>query len=184
MLRLALFIFMAFSVVAGSLPGLAHAGDAEAIRQSLKARYQSSRMEVGNPALEGQVSARGSILVLQADRAPAKKLRFVQLNTKSPRFHVSDYAKVMVARDGTLVGDPGDLTLPKGTRLRVLDLKVDRDQVHIFTHTAAPILLGDGKTAYGCTEFVFSLDPGVGRRGDVVAVTAEIDRVLRLAANG
>jgi hypothetical protein len=66
----------------------------------------------------------------------------------------------------------------------VLDVKVDRDQVHILTHTAAPILLGDGKTAYGCTEFVFSLDPGVGRRGDVAEVTAEIDRVLRPAANG
>ena len=184
MLRLALSMLLVLSVIAGSLPGVAHAGDAEAIRQSLEARYQLSRMEVGNAALEGQVSPRGSILVLQADRAPARKLRFVQLNTKSPRFHVSDYAKVMVARDGTLVGDQGDLTLPKGTRLRVLDLKVDRDRVRIFTHTAAPILLGDGKTAYGCTEFVFSLDPAVARRGDVGAVTAEIDRVLRAAANG
>lgn len=184
MLRHALSTLLVFSLVAGSFPGVARAGDSEAVRQSLKARYQLSRMEVGNSALEGQVSTRGSVLVLQADRAPAKKLRFVQLNTKSPRFHVSDYARVVVARDGTLVGDQGDLTLPKGTRLRVLDLKVDRDQVHIFTHTAAPILLGDGKTGYGCTEFVFSLDPGVGRQDDVAAVTAEIDRVLRAAANG
>jgi len=139
---------------------------------------------VSNPALEGHLSRRGSVLVLQADGAPAQALRFVQLNTKSPRFHVRDYARVTVAQDGALTAGQGDFILPRGTRLGVLDLKVDRDQIHVFTHTLEPVRLPDGKTAYGCTEFVFPLDPGARSRGDVAAVSGEIDRVLRPAANG
>lgn len=167
-----------------SLPGLVHAADTGAIQHALQERYQPSRMDMSNPALEGHLSRRGSILVLQAEGAPAQALRFVQLNTKSPRFHVRDYARVTVARDGALTARQGDFTLPKGTRLGVLDLKVERDQVRVFTHTLEPVRLGDGKTAYGCTEFVFPLDPGARSRGDVTAVSGEIDRVLRPAANG
>lgn len=184
MLRPTVLALMAVGTIAGPLPVLVHAADGEAIREGLRARYQVSRMEVRNPALEGHVLKRGSVLVLQADGAPAKTLRFVQMNTKLPRFHVRDYAEVAVAQDGTLVKGQGDFTLPKGTRLRVLDLKVGRDEIHVFTHTLEPIRLGDGKTVYGCTEFVFLLDPAARSRGDVVAVTTEIDRVLRPAGNG
>jgi hypothetical protein len=141
-------------------------------------------MEMSSRALEGHLSKRGSVLLLQAGGAPAQALRFVQLNTKSPRFHVHDYARATVAQDGALTSGKGDFTLPKGTRLAVLDVKVDRDQVHIFTHTLEPVRLGDRKTAYGCTEFVFPLDPGARNRSDVAAVSSEIDRVLRPAANG
>jgi hypothetical protein len=184
MLRLTVLALMTGGTIAGPLPALVHAADGEAIREGLRARYQLSRMEVRNPALEGHVLKRGSVLVLQADGAPAKTLCFVQLNTKSPRFHVRDYAEVAVAQDGTLVGRQGDFTLPKGTRLSVLDLKVDRDEIHVFTHTLEPVQLGDGKTAYGCTEFVFRVHADVRNRGDVAAVFSEIDRVLRPASNG
>jgi hypothetical protein len=128
-------------------------------------------MEKSNRALEGHLSKRGSVLLLQADGAPAQALRFVQLNTKSPRVHVHDYARVTVAQDGALTSGKGDFTLPKGTRLAVLDVKVDRDQVHIFTHTLEPGRLG-------------GRDPGARNRADVAAVSSEIDRVLRPAANG
>ena len=176
---------MLFGILAVLLPREAQAADAHgAIQDALQERYQPSRMEMSNPALEGHLSKRGSVLLLQADGAPARALRFVQLNTKSPRFHVRDSARVTVAQDGTLTSGKGGFTLPKGTRLAVLDVKVDRDQVHIFTHTLEPVRLGDGKTAYGCTEFVFPLDPGARHRADVAAVSSEIDRVLRPAANG
>jgi hypothetical protein len=184
MLRIFLATTMLFGVFAVSLPGQVHAADTEAIQHALQERYQPSRMDVSNRALEGHISKPGSVLLLQAD-APAQALRFVQLNTKSPRFHVRDYARVTVAQDGALTAGKGDFTLPKGTRLGVLDVKVDRDQVHVFTHTLEPVRLADGKSAYGCTEFVFPLDPGARNRADVVAaVSSEIDRVLRPAANG
>jgi hypothetical protein len=94
------------------------------------------------------------------------------------------YVRVTVAQDGTLAPGRGDFTLPRGTRLSVLDLKVKENQVHVFTHTLEPVRLADGKTAYGCTEFVFPLDAGVRSRGDVAAVSSDVDRVLRPAANG
>jgi hypothetical protein len=185
MLRIFLATTMLFGVFGVSLPGQVHAADTHgAIQDALQERYQPSRMEMSNRALEGHLSKRGSVLLLQGDGAPAQALRFVQLNTKSPRFHVRDYARATVAQDGALTSGKGDFTLPKGTRLSVLDVKVDRDQVHIFTHTLEPVRLGDGKTAYGCTEFVFPLDPGARNRADVAAVSSEIDRVLRPAANG
>jgi hypothetical protein len=54
----------------------------------------------------------------------------------------------------------------------------------VFTHTLAPVPLPDGKTAYGCTEFVFPLDATVRDRGDVATVTAQINLVLSLSTNG
>lgn len=40
------------------------------------------------------MSRRGAVLVLGPQAVPAKSLRVVQANTKSPRFHVHDYARV------------------------------------------------------------------------------------------
>jgi hypothetical protein len=183
MLRIFLVTTMLFGVFAASLPGLVHAADTGPIQHALRTRYQPSQMDVNNRALEGHISKLGSVLLLQA-AAPAQALRFVQLNTKSPRFHVRDYARVTVTQDGALTSGKGDFTLPKGTRLGVLDVKVDRDQVHVFAHTLEPVRLADGKTAHGCTEFVFPLDAGARNRADVAAVSSEIDRVPRPAANG
>jgi hypothetical protein len=184
MLRIFLAVAMLFGALGVSQPGLVHAAGIGAIQHALQERYQPSRMDVSNPALDGHLSSRGSVLVLEVDGAPAQALRFIQLNTKSPRFHVRDYVRVTIAQDGTLAPGRGDFTLSRGTRLNVLDLKVRGNQVHVFTHTLEPVRLADGKSAYGCTEFVFPLDAGVLRRGDVAAVSSEIDRVLRPAANG
>jgi len=184
MLKQLMSFVMAFGLSVWFLPGLAYAGDGDAIRRGLQERLRPSHMEVANPALEGYVFKPGAVLVLQAEGAPAKKLRVIQANTKSPRFHVRDYAEVTVATDGSLKASPGDFTLPKGTRLSVLDLKVEKDRVRVFAHTLAPVLLPDGKTAYGCTEFVFPLDATVRDRGDVATVTAQINRVLSLSTNG
>ena len=95
-----------------------------------------------------------------------------------------DYAEVTVGRDGSLTAGSSDFTLPKGTRLVVLDLKVETDRVRVFTHTLAAVPLSGGKTAYGCTEFMLPLDATARDRGDVATVTAEIDRVLSLTTNG
>jgi hypothetical protein len=87
MLRIFLATTMLFGVFAVSLPGPVHATDTPgAIQHALQERYQPSRMDVSKRALEGHLSKRGSGLLLQADGAPARALRFVQLNTKSPRF--------------------------------------------------------------------------------------------------
>ena len=192
MLKRVLSLIVAFAMSFWLLPSLAYAGDGEAIRRGLQERLRLSHLEVSKPALEGYVVRRGAVLVLQTDGASAKRLRVIQANTKSPRgadptgppFHVRDYAQVTVALDGTITAAPGDFTLSKGTRLVVLDLKVEKDRVRVFTHTLAVVSLPGGKTAYGCTEFVFPLDATARDRGDVATVTAQIDRVLALTING
>ena len=165
-------------------PGFVYAGDGDAILRGLQERLRPSHMEVANPTLEGYVFKPGAVVVLQAESVPAKKLRVIQANTKSPRFHVPDYAEVTVGRDRSLTAGSGDFTLVKGTRLVVLDLKVEKDRVRVFTHTLAAVPLPGGKTAYGCTEFMFPLDATARDRADVATVTAEIDRVLALTTNG
>jgi hypothetical protein len=96
-------LFGSFTV---PLPGPAHAGpgypgpvgaDRGYIGQALDERYLLSRVDGGNPSLQG----RGSVLVLQADAVPAKALRFVWVSPKFPRFHVRDYTRVAVAQDGS-----------------------------------------------------------------------------------
>ena len=104
------------TVVAGG----AGAETARETAQSLKARYPLSTIEVGNVSNQGVVAKKGLVLRLEAD-APALRIRFVQANTKSPRFHVRDYASVEVAGDRILSAVRGDFTLPKGTRVVVLD---------------------------------------------------------------
>lgn len=149
------------------------------LRDTLTDRFRLSRIEVQNPGVEGHVMKQGTVLRLQRDGMPANVLRTVQANTKSPRFHVRDYARVEVRQDGQLTLTPGALSLTKGTPLVVLDVKVDPDRVHLFTHTLDPVRLPDGRAAYGCTEFVFIFDPATLHQEDIATVVASrIDQWL------
>ena len=180
MLQRVMTFLMVFGLSVGLLPRSAYSGDGDAIRRGLQERLRPSRMEVGNPALEGYVFKPGAVVVLQAESAPAKKLRVIQANTKSPRFHVPDYAEVTVGRDGSLTAGSGDFTLSKGTRLVVLDLKAEPDRIRLFTHTADPIVVG-GKPVYGCTEFVFRFHGTPLTARDVAQVEGVIERWLPFA---
>jgi hypothetical protein len=95
---------------------------------------------------------------------------------------VGDYARVEIAEDGRLTAAPADLTLGRGTRLVVLDLKVKTDGVHLFTHTLEPVRLPDGKAVYGCTEIVFVSNTGALDRDDPVTIQGWIERWLPLAS--
>ena len=64
----------------------------------------------------------------------------------------------------------------------MLGLKVDSDRVAVFTHTAQPLRLPDGRVISGCTEFVFHFDPTIIQRSDIAAVRGVIDRWLMPAA--
>lgn len=152
-----------------------------AVADALKMRFRVSGIEVGNAALEGQVVRRGVVLTLQAEAIPAKGFRAIQANTKSPRFHVRDYARVEVTPDGRLNPQHGEFSLARGTRLVVLDLKVEPSRVRLFTHTLERVPATAGKTRYGCTEFVFNFEPGVLARGEVSAVQNTIERWLTRA---
>lgn len=154
------------------------------IREVLGERFKISRIEVPNQSDEGYVVKKGTVLVLQADGVPAGVLRTTQANTKSPRFHAHDYARVSVGEDGRILAGPATLTLRKGTRLVVLSLKVDRDRVRMFTHTLDPVQLPDGKTAHGCTEFIFAFAPATLARADIATVSARIDQWLSVASAG
>lgn len=176
-------LIVSLSVLVGVATVLlpSHASTLDSTRNALRERYALSRIDIQNPRTEGYIASRGVVLLLQADGVAAKKLRVIQANTKSPRFHVRDYAAVDIAPDGRLAGTLGDFMLPKGSRLVVLDLKVEKDRVRLFTHTLARIPLADGQAGYGCTEFVFRADPGLLANGDIGALQKQIDRVLSRA---
>ncbi len=170
------------SVIALTTALAASAGSGRAeptLGDALQSRFERSRIEVQSTAYEGRVVRKGTILLLQADQIPAAKLRVVQANTKSPRFHSPHYARVEVSRDGQLTAAPSELSLAKGTRMVVLDVKASGSQVRLFTHTLDPVRLA-GTTTHGCTEFVFALDPNTDP-GNVRAVTARIDQWLAIA---
>ena len=175
MYRFMLFLLVASTAVSASVSA-GHA--ASSLRDALGDRFTLSRIDVGNPSDEGRVVKKGTIVVLQADGVPANALRSVQLNTKSPRFHVRDYARMEVAKDGRVTATPGATSLTKGTRLVVLDLKVSGDRVRLFTHTLEPVRLPSGKAAHGCTEFVFDFDPATLDRADIGAVAGRIEQWL------
>ena len=170
-------------VIALGLPlmlsgGAAGADSLDTLRAALRERLALSRIETQNAAREGEVSRRGAVLVLGAQAVPAGSVRVVQANTKSPRFHVHDYARVEVNGEGRLASGPGDLTLRAGARLAVLDVKVRGNEVRILTHTTEPVRREGRMAVYGCTEFIFHFADGAPERGDVAAVEARIGGVL------
>lgn len=154
----------------------------DAVRQAVQERFRLSRVAVDSALVEGRVFNPGTIFILQADGIPAKRFRVVQPLPKLPRFHVRDYAPVTIAADGRLTAAPADFTLPKGTRLVVLDLKVTADRVHLLTHTLEPVRLTDGKAVYGCTEFIFPVDPGASEQGGPFAIQDRIEQWLAVAS--
>lgn len=167
--------------VTAALPGCASTLDP--VHDALKARYHESLIEINNPRTEGRIVSPSAVLTVQAEGVSAKKFRVVQANMKSPRFHVRDYAQLQITPDGRFTAAPGDFTLDKATRLVVLDVKVEKDRVRLFTHTLTPIRLAGGQAAYGCTEFVFHADPESLARGDIGALQGQIERLLSREAS-
>jgi hypothetical protein len=153
-------------------------GHASSLRESLAGHFRFSRIEATNPSVEGRVLRKGTELRLDGDGVTARAMRYVQANTKSPRFHVRDYAQVEVGPDGRLVTGRGDLSLARGTRLVVLGLESGPDRVRLLTHTLDPVRSSDGKSAYGCTEFIFRFDPATLARADAAAVARRIEQWL------
>lgn len=174
-------IMLSVIALATTLAASVGIGRAEStVGDVLRNRFERSRIEVQSTADEGRVVKKGTILLLQADQVPAAKFRVFQANTKSPRFHSPHYARVEASRDGYLSASPNELSLSRGTRMVVLDVKVSGNQVRLFTHTLDPVRLADGTTTHGCTEFVFALDLGTDP-GNVQAVSARIDQWLAIA---
>jgi hypothetical protein len=161
-----------------SIGGAAQGNQRTDLRTALKQVYERSTIEVQAKAVEGRVARRGTLLRLEADGVPAKAFRVVQANTKSPRFHVLDYALVEVASDRLVTVEPGELQLPRGTELVILDMKVNRDAVRQLTHTSKPARYADGRAAYGCIEFVLRLDSSTMAAADVDRVRQSIERWL------
>jgi len=150
---------------------------ADSVRDALKERYRLSRLDLVIQPSEGRIATPGAVLRLEVDGVPAKRFRVTQINSKSPRFHVRDYARVELGGE-RMTAEPAELTLGRGTRLLVLDLKVEPDRVRLFTHTLEPVAASEGRPAYGCTEFVFRLAPNALAGGPPDAVFRAIERWL------
>jgi len=136
------------------------------LRDALYARFQPSLVEMERPERQGAVARQGKLMVLAIDGVLAKPFRVVRAGPKSPPLHVMEFALVEVAADGTVAAQPGPLTLHAGTRLVVLDLRLEGDRVHLLTHTVDPVPGGTGTgPVYGRTELVFRVAPQELRTG-------------------
>ena len=166
------------------LAGVATARAHGTLVDALKKRYPVSRIEVQNAGVQGTVARPGARLRLEADDVPAKPFHVTQLNTKSPRFHVRDYAQVDAdAAAGKLMTlTAGALKLHRGTELVVLDIKVSADTVRLFTHTSEPVGYVDGQRAFGCTEFIFRFHHTLTTPADAALVQQTIERWLSPAS--
>ncbi len=149
----------------------------DSIRDALFRRFQASRIEIANPARRGMVTRYGQLLVLSVEGVPAKPFHVMQANSKVS--HVMDFARIELKADGSIQAESGPLTLTKGTSLVVLEVALKGLQVHLLTHTASPIAgPPGGEPVYGCTEFVFDLEPDVVKAGHADVVLARIERWL------
>ncbi|MGH7325629.1 MAG: hypothetical protein ACREJ9_13435 [Candidatus Rokuibacteriota bacterium] len=165
--------------------GCSVASQSADVKDLVQRRYQLSRMALEPSGRQGIVTRRGTVLVLGIDGVPANALRVIrpaiyppQSFVSKPVRHLDNYAPVRIPADGPLPEARDEFTLPRGTRLVVLDRKVERDRVRLFTHTLEPIRRADGTTACGCTEFIFPLE----RTEGTAALHRRIDRVLSPAA--
>ena len=180
-LSLFTFFTLAGMLVANSSQGAA--GDR--VEYALKAYYRYSHVEIQNPRTEGHVRDLGAVLTLQDVGVPANKFYVIEPQPAAAkpfgrRIHKFNYAPVEIGEDGRLTPARADFTLPQGTRLVVLDLKVEADRVRLSTHTLEPVRVAGGEAAYGCTEFAFRLDPTLLERGDLAAIQRRIDQWLSL----
>lgn len=89
----------------------------DGLQTALAERFRISSIEAQNPSLAGRVITQGVVPALKTSGVHVNTLRVTQINTKSPRFHVWDYAPVEIAPDGTLGRSKGAFSLPAGTRL-------------------------------------------------------------------
>lgn len=163
-------------ILAAVVAALAACSTASPIQRGLEERYRVSSVEVQNQATQGEVLRRGKgiVLAIQVD-VPAKKFRVLQAAPKGPRVHARDYARVDIDDDRLSIALPGELRIPKGTELVLLDRKVEADRVHLFLHTAHALRTENSRRVYGCTEIVLRVDPADLRRGDVAAVQRVIE---------
>jgi len=185
MRRFTLWIFLGvlLAEVLGANPG--QAGGREPIQDALNARYRVSKVEIQDWRTEGRVRELGSVLTLQGEGVPANHLWVsAPTGTKFRRVHRFDYARSEITMDGRLIPEHvnrwAHFTLPKGTQLVVLDLKVEGDRVRLFTHTLEPVRLPNGEAHYGCTELAFRVAPGILERGDLAAIQRQLDQLVPL----
>jgi S1-C subfamily serine protease len=137
----------------------------------------STRFQPGKRG--GMVTRTGRILILSVDGIPARPFRVFQANPASPPVHVMDFAEMRIGRDGRIVAEPAPIRPARGSRLVVLDVKVEASRVHLLTHTAAPVrVTAGGGPVYGCTAFVFELESDVIRAGRVEPIVERIERWL------
>lgn len=180
MRRVVLLLFISLAATGASLANTGQAASPERLLGDLKERYWLSRIEIQNQVRQGRINRQGRLLTLSADGLPAKPLRVIEMGHKFVvRDHVMDFARVDISVDSRIEAKPGELTLNRGTRLAVLDVKLEENRVHLLTHTADPLPTRAGGTPiYGCTEFVFHLEPGVLAAGAVGPVVRVIERWL------
>lgn len=174
-----------FGVLVSSVAaGCAAVTRSGSVQDVVRDAYRQSDIELDDARRQGEVVRKGTVFALNADNVPANRLRVIPAVIQSskpflriPPRHAHTYVPVLVHGDTVVPQEAGELTLPRGTRLVVLERKVGRDRIRLLTHTAEPIRRSDGTMVYGCTEFIFEV-----KGSDATAVQRQIERVLAPAA--
>ena len=156
-------------------PGAAGVRDLET---TLREKFQPSGIEMQDPARRGAVVRTGKLLTVLVDGIPAKPFRVVQADRTSPAVHVMDFATVEITADARIQAETAPIVLAKGTRVVVLDVRVEGDRVRLLAHTADPVPVAWGTGVYGCTEFVFRLDRRALEAGTIDRVLAVVGQWL------
>ncbi len=155
------------------------AGRDDTIQMALYRRFQPSSIEIQDPANRGMIVRYGQVLTLTAEAVPAKPFRVTRAARGSPSSHVMDFARVEATIDGRIRAEASGLVLPKGTRVVVLNVRVEGDRAYLLTHTVEPLPgPSAGESTYGCTEFVFQIPQDVVRGGDIAPLLQSIERSL------
>jgi hypothetical protein len=179
-----MLLFMALMVVGTLMLSVSSAAGRNGLQSALKEHYRPSRVEIQDWRTAGRVREVGSVLTLQADGVTAHKFWVSQPpSTKYRRLHTFDYARSEISEEDRLLPARSGwtlFTLPKGTRLVVLDLNVEDDRVHLFTHTLEPVRLAKDDAVYGCPELVFRFAPGILQRSDLATIERRIEQWLPL----
>jgi len=151
----------------------------ERIQMALSRRFQPSAIEIQDPIHRGMVVRQGQVLTLMAGGISAKPLRVTRPDRHGSIGHVMEFARVDVGTDGRIRAEAGELPVPKGTRIVVLDINVIGDRVHLLAHTADPLVAASrGGPAYGCAEFVYQIPRSVVQGGDPEPLLQLIEQSL------
>ena len=86
-----------------------------------------------------------------------------QSRIPNPARQLRNYARVEIDPNGARTEEAGAFHLPRGTRVVVLELRIEADCVRVFTHTAEPLAAGAAEVRTAAPSLCFGWSQGFSR---------------------